>query len=334
MADIIFKNTEELTSVSEVNISVNFNSLINSLDRATRYYLIPAIGKDMYTALLSSYNSSSAAGKMLEALTWAQKAIAPLALFLFIPRTEAAITDAGLRRGGTNESPGAFRYQVKEAKGSYLDDGLDALENLCRFLEEEVNIFSEWKDSEVRKKYSKALIRSGLEFTNYFKLRHPQLDYQALYESMAMVEDLIMVKKFGNTYKSLKEKQNKSETSPTENELLDLLKKALVNLTFYKGIPKLSVRVDDNGLTIMSNSSDISAGEENKRTAAEIERLKILSEDCRSTGDAYLQEAENFLNNESTESVFSEWFASNSNKNQSGVDLNKINQAGSGLFSM
>ncbi len=329
----IFTSINQIKELTDVNIGVNFNSLKSTLRLAGRKYIRPLIGDALMTK--AETIAASATPTPLEAayLRQMREALAPLALALYIPRSEAAITDSGVRRGGTNEMPGAYKYQVQAVVKSYEDDGLEALEEVLTFLELHKSVFTEWATSEQRNKYNALAIRSGNEFNEYYTLLRPHLSYNTLLPHIYNTEVLTMMRIFGNTFSHLKDKQAAGTINSEERHALALIKYAIANLSISNGVSSLNVRIDDNGISVLSNSTDSSQDGVSKREAASDNALSLLLRQTKDTAKQYIEEARRYLDANATSTLFEEWYndlLSRVSDTGTGYNNNQLN----GVFSV
>lgn len=307
---MIFNNIAEIHEVTDANIDSAYESLRASIRRAQRIWLTPFIGSALVKhaeniADGDNTDFPTTDGLAVDFLQATREALGPLAVYLYIPRAEAQLTDAGIRAVANNDQQqGAYKYQVIELQKSYLNDGLDALEYLLGWLEAHKTEIPDWTDTPEEKAYNDLFIRTGTEMDKYYKLSRPQLLYHDMRPAMKTIEDLVVNKVIGDTFQDLKSKQISNTQVFDEVVVSGLIKKAIANLTVWKAIDQQQVRMDENGLTIMSANADSTLNSDSKRQAADALKVSALQRSARDTGYSFLDEAIAYMKSKATDSIF------------------------------
>lgn len=312
---MIFNDISELQEVTDVNIDSSFEAFKSSIRRSLRVWLTPNIGsvnvqlaKDIADGLFEGEKPDMDTAQTF--IEMVREALGPLSVYMYIPRAEAQLTDGGIRRVNETETQaGAYKYQVNNLRDSYLNDGLDALESLLEFLEQNKTQFPGWMDSQEEREYNSLFIRSGAEFNELYTLSRPQLLYRRIRPMIRTVEEMILEKRLGETYKSLKEKQqNDIAFSEEEKPVVHRLKKAIANLSIWKSLASLQLKVDEHGITVLGSNSDASQGDISKRMAASGQSVSALQEEAKQWGYAYLDDATNYIEKVASPTLFPDAF--------------------------
>ena len=257
-------------------------------------------------------------------LSLMQECISCFAMYLYIPRAELLMSDAGIRRAENDSFKSAYKYQVQNLRNSYLTTAYAAQERLLSFIEANNTSFLEWKNSPERTQYNTLLIRSGAEFALYYSnMRYPQRMFRMLAPIMGSVEELHVTPVFGVTFSALKARKTDGSFTPEDKALTALLSKAIAYLTIAMAVPELQLRMDENGLSVLSNNADSSLNEDSKRSAASDFQVGLLAEQCKATGKGFIEAAKTYLDSKASNSVYPEWYSAiNAGTGTSSFDKN------------
>lgn len=336
---MILTTAAEFEALTEINQGIEFLSLTPSIDAAQSKFLKPILGFTFLNSIDNYYNDDPGAGANQiknTIIALAQRALANLTLYLYVPIAEVEFTDSGLRRGHSDSSPGAFKYQVKELQRSYLERGFQYLEDLIEYMESKSAEpeLEEWVASDEFKSYRSLFIRSGAELAKlYTSIRYPRRIFTLLQSTMYNVQELQIEKSISTeVYQLLKSKllATPNNLSDQEEILLNYLKHALAHLTIAEGIIPLIATMDENGIHVLSNSTD-SSSSESKQTAASDNILGLMIKNATSAGAEWLTKAVRYMNQVASETVFPTWYES---MNTTVTPPTSINENLSGSFSM
>ena len=303
-----------LLTYVEANPGIDFLSLPPTIEQVGSKYFLPLFGKPFFDdadAFCTTPQENDTVG--VGFMNRLQKAVANLAMYEYIPIAEVQITDAGLRRGHSETHPGAFKYQVQELQRALLNRGLQAIEELLAYMDENVadDFFDNWRSSLEFTHYRVLLINSGREFEKYYSsLQYPRRTYMLLRTTLYNVQSLVVAEAISEeVYQELiTENQNPTPSFGEEQaELLELLKPALAHLTISRGIYQLAAAMDENGVHVLSQSNEPgdSAG---KKVAAPSSQLTMMINDAESIGQSWMGKAIKYLNDTASETVFPTWY--------------------------
>ena len=309
---MFFKTHQEFLDCVELNAGIDFLSITPSIKSAELKFLKPLLGAAYYDALYVRYDTNTIVIDAEEELiVHIQNAVANLALYLYVPITEGIITDAGIRRGNSESSPGAFKYQVKELQKGLLERGFEYLEIILSHMDESPQSHVEWYQSATYKNYRKLFILNGNEFEQYYSaIRYPHRMFTLLRTTMSNVQELSIAASITPTiYNALiAEAINPSPNYSAEAAmLLQYLKPAIAHLTVARGIAQIVATMDENGVHILTQFNDTTT-DTGKRAPASNVHLTMLIKEAESVGQAWLAKAIEYLNTTASETVFSSWY--------------------------
>ncbi len=324
----LFKTIKEIAQYITIS-NANTNSSLPKMRLAEEEFIIPVLGDQLFQDLQQQVDNSPAQDITdTDLLDKVRMALAFLCYYKELPFLHTTITDAGLRNITTDKVQGAYRYQYEDLKQNLENAGLLGLEKLFEYLMENAGTYVDWAGSTAYKRLNRNLIRTGSEFTGYYYLFQPNRTFFALQPIMQEVEDLYISSTIGGPYfdflKTLR------DPSPDEAIVIEFLKKAIANLTIYKAIAKLSIKIRPEGLTVMLGGPDRSPQGE---VSASVQQLEDLRIDTFKDGNSYLDQAKAYLNENASPDVFDDYFASSFYVDPT-IAVDDINDTMNGMFSM
>lgn len=310
---MFFKTIEEFRGCVEANAGIDLLSITPSIKAAELKFLKPLLGPAYYDSLSNRYNTDTIIlSEETELVEHIQVAIANLALYLYVPIGEVQITDGGMRRGDSENAPGAYKYQVKELQKALLERGFEYIELVLEHLDQSPTSFVEWFESEAYNNYRKAFIRNGTEFEQlYSSIRFPRRMYTLLRTTMLNLQQLTIANTIGeDTYIELANKYlDDAPVFTTEQEqLLAYLKPAIAHLTIARGIAHIIATMDENGVHVLTQFNDTTT-DTGKRAPASNVHLNMLINEAKNVGEAWLTKAITYMNTVASETVFGSYYA-------------------------
>lgn len=316
----LFKTIQEISQYVTIS-SASTTSPLPKQRLAEEEYIIPVLGADLFNDLQSQVTVGNIT--MPDLLDKVRFALAFLIYYKELPLLHTIITDTGLRTVTNDKIQGAYRYQYEGTLQHLENEGLAALERLYVYLMENAGTFPTWASSEAFTRLNKNLIKTGQEFSQYYYLFQPNRTFFSIQPVMQEVEDFYIKP----TMDSASFISFKDATTPSAGEVIviDYLKKAVANLTIHKAIAKLSVKIRPEGFTVMLASSDRSPASE---TNAGGEQLERLFQETYRDGNAYLNRAIEYLNQNASETIFPTYFNSTYYCNPTSVKADPNNYIG------
>ncbi len=297
---------------------------------AEEEYIIPVLGQALFTTLQTEADGNLTTPSALIKKAWA--ALAFLCYYDELPLMHARISDSGLKNVTNDKIQGAYRYQYEAVRSHCEDQGLAALERLFVFLLSDPNAsyYTAWKASDAYKRLNKNLIKSGTDFSTYYHIYQPHRTFHCLQPILTEAEDLFITPTIGEAF--FIELRDKATPSTDEKYVLELLKKAAANLTIFKSVGKLTVRLRAEGLTVMLSPTGHDRADQGEENAPTSDKGRLEAESFKD-GNEYLNRAVNYLNAKASNSVFATYFTSSLYKNPA-TTVKDINDCMEGIFVM
>lgn len=307
---MLFKSTADLQQYTEVNSHVNFASLQSSIRRAEKELLVPVVGIPFLADIDTKYNANVLSVAEANLLKVLQAALAPYAMSLYIPKAEVNVTDGGVRRMETDTAKTAFQYQVTALKKAYEAEAASAVEYLVEYLELNKADFPAWTASEAFLKYRGLFIKTGGQFNEYFPTATPWRNFLFLRPLIADIEQSLIAAQLGDAFfvaLKAKEKTIAPDYTPEEQQLLQLIKKAVAHKTIAEAIARQVVRIDGNGISVIAGGG--SGDADSVRGSVSDNQLSHLRSNTLSWAESWLAEMNSYLNAKASPTVFPEYYA-------------------------
>lgn len=294
-----------ITTIDQVQQFVRVNQIntqasLPNFDTAIRRYLIPVISQALYEEIEDGTGNT-------DLLQRSRAVVVPLAYMLDLPTIQTQITDVGLRTASTDNLAAAHRWEYNMVYDQLCDSGAYAQEELLRFLFSNKDDFPAWLTSDEYKRSASLIFKTGADFSYYFALHHPHRIYWALRIYIKEVQDLYVSATVGAPF--LDSLIKKDAPSEQEAYAIELCKKSVAPLSIYTAIAKMACKVAEEGFTVLMASGNIDSSQQGKEEADD-KKLARLSESCERTGNAYLSQLKQYLDDNASETVFADYFTS------------------------
>lgn len=287
----LISTTEQARQYVNINF-INENASLPNITRAERRFIKPILGDTLYETMLA-YTSGDNDKDALLALI--RQALAPLAYWLELPTLHAELTESGLRTFANDNYQPAHRWEYEEVKAQLEEDGCWGIEYLLEYLIKNKTTFS-W---DLPDKF-KSLFSSADDFNTYYTLQQPFRTYQSLRPIIQQIVDQYITTSIGDEF--YEELRSKTSPNTEETVAIDLLKKAVANLTIMRAVAVLSVKFGADGFTVTlgSNTEKPAQGQQNSTD----NQLSLLMRECERTGETYLMRLKEYLNKNASNSLF------------------------------
>ncbi|HVX00299.1 MAG TPA: DUF6712 family protein [Candidatus Babeliaceae bacterium] len=305
---MLFKNVDKLLEYAELSASINFASVKATIRIVETNYIIPFIGADLYTSLNTNFTNASDESSLSDSdknlLDMCRCVIGPLLCYHYIAKAEVKLSDAGAQRIESGSNKTAYQNQVVNFREQNLREGEMAIEQLLQFLDANTNVYPSWQTSTAFQSYKSLFIKSGGEFNELFPCHSPYRNYWAMRSKMLDVEENNIRSLIGDTiFDNLKSKDQALPQNFTDKEktLLSKVKRVIAYLTVSYSIPFLNVRLDANGITIMSPSGRAQDDQLAKRGNASDPALNAIIQKSEESGRAWADNVVKYLDDNASD---------------------------------
>lgn len=192
----------------------------------------------LYNKLIDSITTppQNDADNFKEAVELLRYSMAPLAFYRAFIWLQIRVSNNSVTTYKSSDEVTAFKYQVDEAKENLLLRYAAFMKELIDFLNENIEIFTDWKDSVQQKALDELLIKDYRDFDNYFLTDGDASFFYRARVIMQEVQDEDLVPLVGDIGKILKpvDPNNPANTLAPNFQKIKQLKKALAYLTISR----------------------------------------------------------------------------------------------------
>lgn len=280
----------DLTDI-EVNVGLDIESLAPSIRRAELKYLRPVLGELLYSNLLDWYGESPTSNAAFESIhPYVKPALLNLSIYLWIDRGQVNISSSGIHQLDTSDSEKPDWWVIKDLKRSFFEAGLEAVDELLKFLEENEDDYPDWVNSEGYTNLYDLFIQSASQLNEIHDIGNSRFVYLIMRPVIRRIEDMYIEPRIGSEFFNQLKSAMKSP-SPDQQKVIELLRSAIGHLAFSQAITDTNVMFDGGAVTVAFKDT---VGV--KRRELETERQTTFKKQRHDYGHVYLNKAIKHLN--------------------------------------
>lgn len=279
----------DLKAAVPVVESFGFEKIQPDVRRAQIRLIKTILGNDLTSSLAASYAGGTSDANQKELLEYVHPAIGNLAMWLYADKGNVVFSNNGAQAFHDNNKKPATEWQFENTKAAYMNSGLDALEDMIEFLEDNTGIYS-WNTQNTRE----LLIPTALVFQQYVDIKASRLMFLSTIPIIRRVEkDQVRGTLSKELFDSLKTQiLTDGEPSETNQELMDNIRGAIAHFSYADLLIEKSMISDDQGFHLLNNSI---SGNVKSVTPAEQSRLRIRRDHHIAQANKYLQNLADYL---------------------------------------
>lgn len=195
-----WNNAAEIRPFISIAVSTEFSSVEAFLKNAFDMFVSPLLGDTLKARLLSIYsNQVNATDKEKQFLQLAQKANALMAFWFDYDERQMFIDENGTYRLESESLKTPYKYQEENIKSALKLKGFNSLDELLLFLEKNIDVFTEFKDSTAYSQSRKELVRNAGEIDRYYFINNSRLIYLRLRPHIRIITDTVISQRLGST---------------------------------------------------------------------------------------------------------------------------------------
>lgn len=270
-----------------VDADLNFSNIKPKIIPATDI-LIELIGEELYSDLVTIYNSVNTSDLEEEFLKRTQTIIILDAYRSFCADNDLSHTTNGRLNRITENEKIAFEWQIVKSDRKMERDYYKALDNLIKFMDKKI---VKWKRTDAFKKSHDLFIRTAEEIDDFFNIDGSRLLFLKLTPGIRKAEREEILPRIGKLrFDELK--SNLKQDTSIDEELLKLIKEALVYKSLAWGIPRMSAQLFPEGFLEIGDNSRLTI---NSRKSIEKNQAEAFSKRFESDARAALIEIEKYI---------------------------------------
>lgn len=293
----------EVKAILPVSIATDCDKLMPFIEQAERKYILPLLERTLYDDLQTFYNnpddwtSGGSDGEdskyTSELIRLIRIAEINLAYHLGFSVLNAKISDGGFQQTGDNQGfKGLYKYQETELKEYFSTTGYNGLDDMLKYIEENIEYFHEWEESSIYKLRKTAIIKDAETFDMICFINKSRLTFLRLQRFMKEVIDFDIKPLLGTEWTALMTELAKADPADKYVKLLPEIQAPLAYLSCAKLIEKTG-NLTDRGLFFEGKNS-MSPDDSFKKPAEGDSMLAAMSS-YNSTGLKYLEALRQYL---------------------------------------
>jgi hypothetical protein len=314
---MLFKTAEEIRKHHYVMFSFDIEAIEPYLRKVEKEFIIPTISRAEYNQLKEEYNSGTLTPKYEELLNEVRDVLAPLAIHYYIPNAQGKQGQSGIMVVNNEELQSAPKWVIEKMLNSSLKNGLAAIDQLYKFLEENKNTYTDWAESDSYTIFKSCFINSVNEFEKHLKIGGSRRTFLNLKPIMERIEQARFESALSTPlFDEIKEEIYADSLSPANKKLLlKYIQPALVHLTMAEAIFQIPVYLEETGASLHQDVKLM--GMEEKKVISQ--QNTVMGENSIADLQRYLyQNADNypaFRDSDAYNPAGGDFFSSNSSSN-------------------
>jgi hypothetical protein len=290
----------EAQAILPASVSIDREKLWPFIEQAERKYIKPLLEEDLYDDLQTFFNDhdnwTSGSGedeeKSTELLRLIRIAELNLAFFIGFDVLNVILGGSGFQRSETANFKGLYKYQESNLKSYFETTGLNGLDDMLKYIEDNIEHFPEWEESSIFASRKTAIIKDAETFDGICFINKSRLIFLRLQRHMTEVIDFDIKPLLGDEYDTLLTELAKEDPADNYAALIPYIQKPLAYLSCAKLIEKTG-NLTDRGLFFEGrNSLFPDTSTERSATLDEIAASRIQYE---SIGNKYLEALRQYL---------------------------------------
>jgi hypothetical protein len=293
----------EIQAILPASVATDRPKLWPFIEQAERKYILPLLENELYEDLQKFCNdhgnwmSGGSGGededKTLALVNLIRIAELNLAYYIGFAPLNVKISDGGFQRTGESEAfKGLYKYQEGDLKSFFETTGYNGLDDMLKYIEENIENFPEWEDSSIYTTRKTAIIKDPETFDSICFINKSRLIFLRLQRYMTEVIDFDIKPLLGTEWTTLMMELAKANPDAKYVTLVPQIQKPLAYLSCAKLIEKTG-SLTDRGLYFEGKNS-MFPDDSYKRPAAGSE-VEMAVSSYKSTGMQYLEALRQYL---------------------------------------
>jgi hypothetical protein len=295
-----------LTEIQEIlpaSVATDRVKLWPFIEQAERKYILPLLESELYDDLQKFCNDhenwmSGGSGGEDETKTAAlvnliRIAELNLAYYIGFAPLNVKISDAGFQRMGDSEAfKGLYKYQESDLKSYFETTGYNGLDDILKYIEENIEHFPEWEESTNYTVRKATIIKDAETFDRICFINNSRLTFLRLQRYINEVIDFEIKPLLGTEWTTLMTELAKEDPAPKYSALVPEIQKPLAYLSCAILIEKTG-NLTDRGLFFEGKNSMFP--DDSFKKPAEGDAVVVSAGSFRSTGQKYLEALRQYL---------------------------------------
>lgn len=232
---------KEIGAYVPVSASLSFQKMEASLSSAASMFVLPMTGRALMERIEAVYAAEERTDAERELLDDAQRAVANLAFWHDFDALNLRISDQGFQRQGSEDWQGAYKYQEDRMREMFKTRGFNALDALLDHVEEHIDEFPEYKDTETWRARRTAIVRGPRDVDRFVNISGSHIVFERLRTEFRTVEEYALRPLLGDElYRRLRAwLEGKEDWPETAGCALEELRLRCADMVVRKAVARL-----------------------------------------------------------------------------------------------
>lgn len=278
----LINNIADLKRHIIVSATFDFLKVLPFAKRVERKLILELIGQDQYDAIVVHPLVAESSEPIDQVKELLEEAVANYSLFLAMPTINVLVTNSGTKTSENKEAVNADWKDKRDLNRSLLKTYNEALDDAFQIMEENVDLFPDWRDSKYYTIFKELIVSQTSIFNDHFSIQKNRQTFLALKPYMREIEDRYLKGMLGEETLSLLKTKS---TSAAFGQAVDNAQKAVVALTVAKAAITGTFTFTDSSFTVASDQLPWE-----KQSELSKEDRNDLKADRQKAGEEYLKE--------------------------------------------
>lgn len=289
----LIRSIADVTKYVPVNMTSNFNVIKPFLLTAESAFIPRIIGKAQYEALAVLFAATEEplpTANQTRAIELCQCVITNLGYYYAVPVLNVSIGTSGIQINSNSDTKAAFQWQVEEVKNSLQELGFGAVEELLALMEDNLDDFTAYRDSDERSLQQSLVLSSAAQFSGYYNINNSRLVYQSVVYLVKRIEQQQLTVLYGSAFmQTLKA----TDLPEKKQQLLDnYIRPGVTLLTVAKAVIERVVTLENGLITY-----NFKGRTDNMRESQALSNQQVEEIQCQlqHDGNLFLQQGLDFI---------------------------------------
>lgn len=281
----LIKNVEQIKSHVNINFNFTWENIQPFVVQAERQYIKSILGSTLY----KSWNTTppTSEGVVKEVYGLMLEASANLSMLKYIPQGNVNVSDGGIQTNSSEYTKAAEWWQIRDLQRAYETNGLTAIDEALKLMEENESQFTEWIGTEGYTVFKELYTPKTQDFQRYFNINYSRRTFLALRPYTLESQEQIFNWIDEGTISIIN-----SANDEVSKKALGYMQAAQVNHTIAKAASSGVFLLKSSGMFTRSEEASLNNTKIDKLSEEELYRLK---NDRITAGDEYLKKLKDLL---------------------------------------
>jgi hypothetical protein len=298
----LIRTTEEIKQYLPVTAVFDMKDFGPFINKAERWLVKKALGKDLYDALTAAYEADAELeARFADILPLVQEVLANHAYYRYLPHSSIITSKDGTHVYSNDQKKPVPQWLMDEWEEEISDSCFEALEDLLVFLENNQASYSEWVDSAAYTEFNECFITTAVEFSKYQNINNSRRTFLSLKYLIIRAQQSLLLDIFGEDfYNELLSEVATGTISAETTALYKFLGPAVCNQVIADALIELPVIMSEHGTLIDDGLGDSAVAASQAAEARQNRLLKrnqlleVVAENVRKLEDYLFANADTY----------------------------------------